>query len=114
VSRKEKEYVYEPWGPQAIFIDKCLNPEEIYIAKWSKKQVRFLSYFTALIQLIEKTMHIDVAWLNDLRVAYMKLSKFEDGYCIKMSKDVARGGLSRMFLNIARWKKIWYSEEEPE
>jgi hypothetical protein len=44
----------------------------------------------------------------------MKLSKFEDGYCIKMSRDVARGGVSKMLFNIARWKKIMYGEEQLE
>jgi hypothetical protein len=107
---EEKE---SPWGAQYYFVRKMLEPSELFVAKWNKKQVRFLSNAAALINVIKSFIKVDVAWLSDLITTYMKLSKYEDGYCIKQAKDVARGASTRMMFNIARWKRIWYGVEEP-
>jgi len=110
---KKREEASEPWGPQAIFVDRLLSIDEndVYIAPWTSKQIKWLAMVVSLIETTEQYINIKLPWLRDLVNEYMRLSKFEKGWIIKQAKDVARGGVSRMLFNIARWKKIWYSDE---
>jgi hypothetical protein len=105
---EEKE---SPWGAQYYFVRKMLETDEHFVARWNKKQVRFISNATALMNVIKTFINVDIKWLNELIITYMKLSKYEDGYCIKQAKDVARGASTRMLLNVSRLKRILYGEE---
>ena len=111
--KKKKEYVYEPWGAQTLFVEKVLGVEgeEKYIANWSPKQIKFLAQMRSIIDVIKQYIVPNAGWLETLIDEYMKLSKFEDGWVIKQAKDVARAGTTRMMLNVARWKRIVYGEE---
>jgi len=110
--QREREILSEPWGAAAIFVNRALDTEDIYVANWSPKQIRFLAQVNSLISLTEKYLSVDIMWLKDLVKEYMKLSKFSEGWIIKQAKDVARGSSARMLLNVARWKKILMGEEE--
>ena len=109
--KREREAYGEPWGPAAIFVERMLNVDEYYVANWAPKQVKWLAQVKSLIMTTEQYLGFKVPWLNQLVEEYMKLSKFEDGWTIKQARDVARGSSTRMMLNIARWRKIFFGEE---
>jgi hypothetical protein len=113
--RRRKDYSAEPWGAQTLFVDKVLSTddEDVYIAFWSPRQIRFLATMRSLIKACSRYV-IPLPWLETLINEYMRLAKFEDGATIKHAKDVAKGGRTYMSFNVARWKRILYGEEVPE
>jgi hypothetical protein len=104
----------EPWAPASIVVSALINPKQVYVARWKKKQIRFLSEVAAAVHLVATYLHTDVAWLEALVREYTRFGKFEDGWVIKQAASIARGSSSRMLFNLARWKRILYGAEEPE
>ena len=105
----------EPWAPASIVVSALINPKQVYVARWKKKQIRFLSEVAAAIHLVAAYLYTDVTWLEALVREYTRFGKFEDGWVIKQAVNIARGSSSRMLFNLARWKRIWYgAEPEPE
>jgi hypothetical protein len=109
--KRDREVYAEPWGPSSIFVDKALDVEQYYVGNWAPKKIKWLAQTKSLITTTEQYLGFKVPWLNQLIEEYMKLSKFEDGWIIKQAKDVARGSSTRMLLNVARWRRIFFGEE---
>jgi hypothetical protein len=104
----------EPWAPASIVVSALINPKQVYVARWKKKQIRFLSEVAAAIHLVATYLYTDVTWLEALVREYTRFGKFEDGWVIRQAVNIARGSSSRMLFNLARWKRIWYgAEPEP-
>jgi len=101
----------EPWAPATLVISALLNPKQVYVARYSKKQIRFLSESVSLLHIVRKYMTTEVSWLEELIRQYARLNKFEDGWVIKQAVSVAKTGSTRMLFNLSRWKKIGFSED---
>jgi len=103
----------EPWAPASFVVSMLMNPHQVYVARWSKRQIRFLSEIASAISIVKTYLRTNVTWLESLIREYTRFGKFEDGWVIKQSVNIARGSSSRMLFNLARWKRIWYGEEQP-
>ncbi|MEM4762094.1 MAG: hypothetical protein QW230_03870 [Thermofilum sp.] len=101
----------EPWSPALLYIDKVLDHRNIYIAPWSKRQIRFLSLTTSLLLVMERYVKIPHAWIKALIHEYMSLSKYENGRLLKSAESVARAQASRTFMQLSRLKRVFIGEE---
>jgi len=101
----------EPWAPATLVITALLNPHQVYVARYSKKQIRFLSESVSLLHIVRKYMTTEVSWLEELIRQYARLNKFEDGWVIKQAVGVAKTGSTRMLFNLSRWKRTLFGEE---
>ncbi len=112
--KKIKELYGEPWSPATIFVDRVLEPDDVYVSNWTPKQIRFLAQVKSLISTAENYLGFKVPWLESLITEYMKLTKFEDGWVIKQAKDVARSSTTRMMMQVSRWRRILFGSEGEE
>jgi len=101
----------EPWSPASLLVSALINPKQVYVARWSKRQIRFLSEVAAAISVVGTYLGTDVSWLSSLVREYTRFGKFEDGWVLKQAVNVARGVSSRFLLNLARLKRIRYGDE---
>jgi len=101
----------EPWSPSAMVIANLLHPRQVYVARFNKKQIRFLSEATSILHVVNEYLSVNIAWLDELIRQYARLNKFEDGWVIKEAVNVAKSGSTRMLFNLSRWKRVLFGEE---
>jgi len=121
INQKRKNEIYEsefrefkseePWAPASVVVSALINPHQVYVARWSKKQIRFLSEVASAIDIVKTYLHSDITWLESLIREYSRFGKFEDGWIIKQAVMIAKGSISRTLLNLARWKRFSIQEE---
>ncbi|MEM3964811.1 MAG: hypothetical protein QW320_11785 [Ignisphaera sp.] len=121
--RKEKEQITvfevpqsrvkpdEPWSPALLYIDKVLDHENIYIAPWSKKQIRFLSYASSILLVMERYIKTPITWIKSLIHEYMSLSKYENGRLLKSAENVARSHGMKTYMSLSRVRRMIFGEE---
>jgi len=101
----------EPWAPATIVISELLNPRNVYVSKFNKRQIRFLSEAVSITYVIREYMNTDITWMEELLRQYARLNKFEDGWTVKQAVNVAKAGSTRMLFNLSRVKRLLYGEE---
>jgi len=102
----------EPWAPATMVISNLLHPRQVYVARFNKKQIRFLSEATSILHVVSEYLSVNIAWLDELIRQYARLNKFEDGWVIKEAVNVAKSGTTRMLFQLSRWKRVLFGEEE--
>jgi len=101
----------EPWAPASLVVSALINQRQVYVSRFNKKQIRFLSEAAAAVALIKKYLAEDVGWLEVLLIQYTRLSKYEDGWAVQKAVEVAKGSTAKMNMMVSRLKRILLSEE---
>jgi len=103
--------VEEPWASSSMVVANLLHPRQVYVSRYTKKQIRFLSEAVSVLHVVRRYLGTDVTWLEALLREYTRLNKYEDGWVIKEAVRVAGAAQTRMMFNLSRVKRILFGAE---
>jgi hypothetical protein len=116
----------EPWYAPNRLIEALLSEKEVYVVnRLNRRQIRAIAETLGLMSLLDSYVIMQddgqnrgkgerkaTHWLEEIVFRFLMLSKANDGWAVRVARDVARGQATRMMFNISRWRRVFFGSED--